>query len=197
MGISANGYIAKSDGNSEWTSREDLRGFYEHSKEAGNVIMGKNTYLEALKRGYFPFPDSLNIVMSHQPIENKWGKQVLFTDKSPKEILKILEGKGLNTAFLAGGGKLNSSFAKESLINEVYLDVEPLIFGKGIQVFEPSDFEFELEFLGTKNLNKDTVQLHYRVIKYVLIFPTRADKKTDRKLRTSKKRAVARFWFVV
>ena len=164
MGMSANGYIAKADGNSEFTSEEDLKGFYEGSKKAGNIIMGKNTYLEALKQGYFPFPDSLNIVAAHEKIENKWGEKVLFTDKSPEEILDMLKTKGFNIAFLAGGGKLNSSFMASGLIDEIYIDVEPLVFGKGIPIFAEANFEFELKLLEVNKLNKDTVQLHYQVL---------------------------------
>ena len=66
-------------------------------------------------------------------------------------------------AFLAGGGMLNASFMREGLVNEIYLDVEPLIFGKGIQIIAPSEFEYELELLEVKKLNKDTVQLRYLV----------------------------------
>ncbi len=165
MGISVNGYIAKVDGNSEWTSEEDLRGFYDNSKKAGNVIMGKNTYLAASKAGYFPFPDALNIVVSHESIENKWGDKVLVTEKSPKEILALLERQGFTTAFLAGGGLLNTSFAKEGLIDEIYLDIEPLVIGQGIPVFSTAGFEFALKLLETTKLNSHTVQLHYSVIK--------------------------------
>ncbi|MDO8676602.1 MAG: dihydrofolate reductase family protein [Candidatus Azambacteria bacterium] len=165
MGISANGYIAKADGNSEWTSDENLKGFYEHSKKAGNIIMGKNTYLVALQYGYFPFPDSLNIVVSHEQIKNTWGDNVIVTSDSPKEILSMLEQKGFTEAFLAGGGQLNTSFAKEKLIDEIYLDVEPVILGQGIKIFADADLEFWLELLDFKKLNSNTVQLHYRVIK--------------------------------
>lgn len=165
MGISVNGYIAKEDGDSEWTSEEDLKGFYEQSKNAGNIIMGHNTYLAASKSGYFPFPDALNIVVSHQQIENKWGDKVLITNKTPKEVIETLEQKGFTTAFLAGGGQLNTSFTKEKLIDEIYLDVEPLVFGKGIKVFADGDFEFKLELLETKKLNQNTIQLHYKVLK--------------------------------
>jgi dihydrofolate reductase len=164
MGITPNGYIAKEDGNSEWTSEEDLQGFFENSKKAGNIIMGKNTYLEASKQGYFPFPEALNIVMSREKIENKWGDKVIVTSATPKELLKMLSDKGFEIAFLAGGGAINASFMKDRLVNEIYLDVEPLLFGRGIQIIAPADFECELELLGVKNLNKNTVQLHYRVI---------------------------------
>jgi len=165
MGISANGYIAKADGNSEWTSNENLKGFYEQSKKARNIIMGKNTYLIALQYGYFPFPDSLNIIVSNQKIENKWGDDVIVTNDSPNEILSMLKQKGFTTAFLAGGGQLNTSFAKKGLIDEIYLDVEPMILGQGIKIFADADFEFLLELINFKKLNPNTIQLHYRVIK--------------------------------
>ncbi|MEK7465417.1 MAG: dihydrofolate reductase family protein [Patescibacteria group bacterium] len=166
MGISINGYIAKSDGNSEWTSEEDIQGFFEQSKKVGNIIMGKNTFREASKYGYFPFSGALNVVATKEKIKNTWGeKRVLFTDRAPCEILKMLEAKGFESAFLAGGGELNSSFMKDGLINEIYLDVEPLVFGRGIKVFADSDFEFELKLLGSRMLNADTIQLHYAVVK--------------------------------
>ena len=165
MGISINGYIAKENGDSEWTSDEDLKGFYEQSKNAGNIIMGKNTYFAASKSGYFPFPDSLNVVVSHEHIKNTWGDNVIVTNESPKEILSMLEQKGFTMAFLAGGGQLNTSFIKENLIDEIYLDVEPLILGKGIKVFAEENFEFNLALIETKKLNSDTVQLYYKVLK--------------------------------
>lgn len=163
MGISPNGYIAKENGDSEWTSEEDLQGFYEHSKKAGNIIMGRNTFQSALDYGYFPFPDAVNVVVTHQPLENTWGDKVIVTDKAPKEVLGMLEEKGFSEAFIAGGGKLNSSFMKEGLVDEIYLDVEPLLLGKGIQLFAPENFEYQLELLEMKKLNENTVQLHYKV----------------------------------
>jgi dihydrofolate reductase len=165
MGITINGYIAKEDGNSEWTSDEDLKGFYNHSRDAGNIVMGRNTYAAAMKSGYFPFPDALNVVVTHEAMENVWGDRVLITDGSPKEIVAMLEQKGFETLFLAGGGQLNTSFINEHLIDEIYLDVEPLLFGRGIKIFADADFEVDLELIETKQLNAQTVQLHYRVKK--------------------------------
>lgn len=165
MGISINGYVAKENGDSEWTSDEDLKGFYEHSKKAGNIIMGKNTFHAASNYGYFPFPDNINVVMTHQPIKNKWKDKVIITDESPKQILQMLEKKGFNETFIAGGGHINSSFIKEKLIDEIYIDVEPLVFGKGIPLFAPEDFEFNLQLLESVKLNKNTIQLHYKVLK--------------------------------
>ena len=165
MGITVNGLIAKTDGDSQWTSEEDLKGFRERSSEAGNCIMGKNTFLETVKYGHFPFPGALNVVLTKEPVENKWGESALFLDKSPEEVLKVIEERGFDTAFVIGGGALNSAFMKEGLIDEIYLDVEPLVFAKGIPVFREADFEYWLELIEVKKLNHDTIQLHYRVKK--------------------------------
>src|SRR3989344_1730575 len=94
MGITPNGFIARPDGDSQWTSEEDLEGFYDQSKAAGNCIMGKNTFLETVKYGYFPFPDALNVVITKEPIENKWGEKALLLDAAPAEALHTLENGG-------------------------------------------------------------------------------------------------------
>ncbi len=165
MGISVNGSIARENGTVGWNSEEGWKSFYEHGKKAGNFIMGGNTFRVAIEDGTFPFEGALNIVMTAQPVENTWGDAVVFTDKTPKEVLKMVEQRGFDTALLIGGGKLNSSFARENLIDEVYLDIEPIAFGKGIPVFESTDFEMNLRLLGTTPLNANTIQLHYDVVK--------------------------------
>jgi dihydrofolate reductase len=165
MGVTPNGLIARPDGNSEWTSWEDLQGFHDGSKAAGNCVMGSATFREVVKYNLFPYPDALNVVVTKENVENAWGDKALFTNAAPREILALLEKRGFETAFLIGGGFLNSAFAKERLIDEIYFDVEPLLFGRGIPVFREEDFEFELELVDFKKLNADTVQLHYRVKK--------------------------------
>ncbi len=51
----------------------------------------------------------------------------------------------------------------EGLIDEIYLDIEPIIFGKGIPVLAAADFEYELSLLASTKLTDNTVQLHYKV----------------------------------
>ena len=164
MATTPNGYIAKENDDTSFVSRQSWESFEELSQEAGNLIIGRRTFEISLQDNTFPYPDRFNIVMIHDKVENKWGEDVLFTDKSPKNVLKVLEEKGFETAFIGGGGSINSAFLKEGLVDEIYLDIEPKVFGKGIQLFSPNDFEFNLELLETKNLSASTIQLHYKVI---------------------------------
>lgn len=72
---------------------------------------------------------------------------------------------GVSEACLIGGQQTISQFIQKGLVDEIYLDVEPLIFGQGIPLFSPADFELKLELLEVKNLSAQTVQLHYKVKK--------------------------------
>tara|TARA_Y100000310_G_scaffold316735_1_gene368834 strand:+ start:390 stop:887 length:498 start_codon:yes stop_codon:yes gene_type:complete len=165
MDVTANGMIAKKNNTVEFVSDAAWGLFDETSKGAGNYVMGRKTFEVSMEDGSFPYPDRLNVVMTSQKIENKWGDSVIFTEKSPKGVLQLLEEKGLSTAFVGGGAELNSSFLKENLVDEIFLDVEPHLLGKGIPLFSEADFELELELLGTKMISKNEIQLHYKVKK--------------------------------
>jgi len=163
MAMTVNGYIARENDETPWSDIE-WESFTEMIKKVGNYVMGRRTYETSLKAGVFPYP-CLSIVMTKEPIENKWGDQVIFTDKSPQDVLKLLGEKGFDTAFVGGGGQINASFMKENLVDEIYLDIEPLVFGKGIKLFADADFEAKLELIGTQQLSENEIQLHYRVKK--------------------------------
>ena len=102
------------------------------------------------------------VITSNKNLKDK--AQVKFTD-TPEKALNILKENSFPIAMVAGGGQNNSLFVEKGLVDEIYLDVEPLVFGKGIPLFSPADFEFKLELLGVKNLSKETIQLHYKVVK--------------------------------
>ncbi len=82
---------------------------------------------------------------------------------SPHKALEILAGH--DEVIVAGGGKLNSSFLAEGLVDEIYLDIEPIVLGQGIPLFKERDFLHHLQLVGQKKFGQDVLQLHYRVLK--------------------------------
>ncbi|KKR61623.1 MAG: hypothetical protein UU00_C0010G0011 [Microgenomates group bacterium GW2011_GWC1_40_35] len=93
MAITANGYIAKEDGNTSFVSDASWNSWDKLSRGAGNLITGRKTFKIDLADGNFPYLDRFNVVMTSQKIENKWGNKVIFTDISPKEVLEVLAKK--------------------------------------------------------------------------------------------------------
>lgn len=164
MAITANGMIAKENDDTRFVSDAEWESFTAMMKKIGNYVMGRRTFEVSLESDAFPYP-CLNVVMTKKAVKNQWGDQVIFTSDSPKAVLKMLEERGFDTAFIGGGAAVNTSFAREGLIDEVYLDVEPAIMGKGIPLLASGDFELKLKLLETKKLGQSTIQLHYQVIK--------------------------------
>ena len=161
MAITPNGLIAKENDDTSFVSQEDWKRWLRMVKKFRHVVIGRRTY-DATSPEEFQ-KNSIYVVFTHEKTLRKKVPNVMFTDKSPKNILKMLKAKGFKRILIGGGGKLNSEFIKASLVDELYLDVQPAIFGKGIKLFADSDFEKRLSLIGVKKLSKNEVQLQYKV----------------------------------
>jgi len=89
---------------------------------------------------------------------------VVFTDKTPHEIVSILEARGHDEAVIIGGTQTLSAFVKSGTVDELYLVVEPVLFGAGLPLLRDVDAEYKMTLLDVQKLNTHTVQLHYRLI---------------------------------
>lgn len=140
--------------------------FARYVKKTGNAVIGRRTY-DMVKKEGTQLGDVLTVVLTHDAaLLAKKSPHTIFTDKPPKDVLTMLERKGFKEAVVAGGGILNSAFLKEGLIDEMYIDIKPLVLGRGIPLFADGDFAPRLKLLEVKTLtNHQTIQLHYKVIK--------------------------------
>lgn len=162
MAVTINGLVAGENDDTSWVSGEDWNSFIKIAKGIGNVIIGRRTYEVMFDRGELDNFKDLNVVVVTDRELNGLPKFVV-TAKSPKDALEKLQNKGFEKALVAGGGGLNSSFLEEKLIDEIYIDIEPQILGKGVPLFQPNDINQRLKLLEVKKLSENTVQLHYEV----------------------------------
>jgi len=163
LAISADGLIAKKDGDSDWVSEVDAEEFERKIKVAGCVTVGRKTYKQYLN-DIFPVKEVYNFILTKSSENQRKESNVLFV-KSPQEIIKLAEEKGCKYVLVIGGGETNASFLKENLIDEIFLSVHPLILGSGIHLFQDIETFTKLELLAYKKLKEGLVQLHYKVIK--------------------------------
>jgi dihydrofolate reductase len=162
MAVSADGFIATKSGDSEWVSEVDVPIFDGKIKEFSCIILGNKTF-QQFRGKYFPKKDAINIVVSGKR-ETTPEDGVVFAE-SPVKALEMAKEKGFEKVLLIGGGHTNGSFLKENLIDEIYLDVHPLIFGEGIRVFEGFETSLNLEKINFEVLDKGQILLHYKVLK--------------------------------
>jgi len=163
MAITADGKIAKSANHlANWTSGADKKMFVEKTKSAGVIIMGLTTYQTIVK----PLPGRLNIVLTPEPEkETSIPGSLEYTSALPQNILSDLEKRGYKEAIVGGGATINGLFLKNNLLDEIWLTVEPKIFGEGLNLFRGVETDLNLELLETVQLDKNVFQLKYKVIK--------------------------------
>jgi dihydrofolate reductase len=88
---------------------------------------------------------------------------VKWVSGEPEKVLAELESAGFKSAILGGGAFVNSDFLKRGLIDEIWLTVEPKIFGDGLGVFG-GDFDANLKLLDVEKINENSVVLKYKVL---------------------------------
>ncbi|MFA6215203.1 MAG: dihydrofolate reductase family protein [Patescibacteria group bacterium] len=166
MAVTADGIIAKTKNqNADWTTKADKKVFIEETKKSGAIIMGDTTF-EAM--GKKALPGRLNLILSLEPQKyqalEKPG-ELEFLKATPAEVVVYLETKGYQTAILGGGARTNSFFLKAGLVDEIWLTVEPKIFGVGINFTEGEDLDLNLELIQTSEIGDNAVQLRYKILK--------------------------------
>lgn len=155
------GFIAR--GNNEfidWSSKEDKQMFAQETKKAGVVIVGNNTF----KTFPNPLKNRLHIVLTRDPqaYQNTSG-QVEYTNHSPRQIVAELTDRGFNKAFVIGGAKIYTLFLKEKLLDELWISLEPVIFGQGIPNFTEKFYDYQCSLIDISKLNENTVLLKYKL----------------------------------
>lgn len=166
MAMSFNGIIAGEDGNEDFLSHENWLEFVKAVQQRGCLIWGRKTYeaVKAWDKSYLePFQGILKIILSGN---NNLKLEDGFTlAHSPREALEIVKKNGFDEVILTGGSTNNTSLAKSGLIDEVIIDVESVILGKGIQLFKPEDFILKLKYVNHKVISDSIIQFHYLVEK--------------------------------
>lgn len=154
--VTADGYIARdNDQLADWTSKEDKKLFVQVTKQAGVMIMGRNTY-ETIGRA---LPGRKTIVYTSRPLDNP---EVEVTQQDPAELLRKLAAEGYEQVTVCGGQQIYDLFLSQGIVDEIYLTVEPIIFGKGVSL-ALSEMDIKLRLLESSNLNDDTLLLRYEV----------------------------------
>ena len=155
--VSADGFIAKDAGHSAfWTSKEDKQRFVTLTKQAGVVVMGSQTY-KTLPRA---LKERTNIVYTRQADKTYEGAEV--TQDDPHTLLTKLEARGFKEVAICGGSQIYTMFLKAQAVQKIYLTVEPILFGKGINVFN-EDCNTHLKLLSSEITPPGTILLEYLV----------------------------------
>lgn len=159
--ISADGFIGRdSSHTADWTSKDDKKLFITVTKESGVMIMGSNTFKTIGKA----LPGRKTIIYSTKPEQFKEIEgDIEVTAEPATELIERLAKQGYDSVTICGGAQIYGQFLKAKLITEVFLTVEPVLFGSGVPLSLGADLT-KLKLIDSQNLNQDSILLHYQVI---------------------------------
>ncbi len=157
--VSADGFIAGEHDDVSWVSEDSWNNYRKLVSAARFAVVGRRTY-ELMKPDEF-IDDCRYLVLTTSSDVSKKHTNVEVTD-APREALQKLKAQGHQCAAVIGGASTFATLMHERLIEELYLDIEPVLLGSGIRLFEGE--AGPMKFLDSQVLaNGKTVQIHYQI----------------------------------
>ena len=149
----------------DWSSQNDQEYYKKIWNDAPLIIMGSNTFNA---EHFSPSSNHLFVVMTKHCSKYKEYEvsgQLEFTDKSPIELTEQFQ-KNYETMLVVGGAHIATSFLKEQLIDELWLTIEPKIFGTGGNFVVEEKLDINLRLISCEKVNEQgTLITKYAVIK--------------------------------
>ena len=165
MAISANGFVAKVDGNEDFLPHKGWLQLLDFAKKYGHLIWGRKTY-ETVKSWGDDFIKDLEDlpIMIVSKSKKDYPEKNVVVCQTLEEVVKLAQKRGYERMFLSGGPSLNTSFIEANLVDEIILNYNPTLLGNGIKLFEESNFELKLELKNVEKISSNIVRLKYIVI---------------------------------
>ena len=149
-----------------WTSHQDQDYYKNVLNESRLVVMGSNTFnADTFK----PSANHLFVIMTRNPGKYKNSevpRQIEFTNESPVALTARFKSKGYIQMVVVGGPHVATSFLKEQLIDELWLTLEPKIFGTGGNFVTDVKLDIGLHLMHFEKVNEQgTLITKYAVLK--------------------------------
>ena len=156
---SADGRISLANKTSpDWTSKEDWNFLQKELLKVDAVVVGLNTYRaesDLLRRRN-------SYVLSDRLAAIKRIGTVTFVNPKNVGLNKLLSK--YKTVAVLGGNSVYQYMLSHDLLDEIYITIEPLIFGRGKEMFAGGKKTSKISLLSVKKLNKTgTLLLHYKI----------------------------------
>jgi dihydrofolate reductase len=167
IGASADGYIARPDGDLEWlTSRPAPKGFYgmdAFTKSIDTKVLGRKTYEASLRLGARFDAKNPTIVFSRQPPPADAPAGVEFVSAAIGPFVSRLRERPGKNIWLMGGGDIIASFLDAQAIDEFVVSLAPVFIGDGIPLIARRHRHVPLTLHSVERFDDGLVQLHYLV----------------------------------
>ena len=165
---SLDNFIARKDDSVDWLlwTKEVGEIMRDYWKTIDTVVMGRRTYEVATKssKGGGGYPGVKTYVFS-RTLKKKSSKKLMFVSEDAASFVRRLKEEDGKDICVLGGGVLAKSLFEAGLIDEIGLNIHPVLLGSGIPLFYEMPRQIDLELVKCQELSNGCVVVTYRTKK--------------------------------
>jgi dihydrofolate reductase len=177
--VSLDGFLAGTDGSIDWLhfSKDVQQVMTDFWKDVGTILMGRKTYEVSVAQKPSP---------GNKPAKGKSPKRKepamrtyvfsrslksiddpgvdLVTSDAAEFVRDLKRGPGKRIC-LMGGGELAQSLLAAGLIDEIGLNIHPILLGSGIPTFRDPGYRVNLTLAECREIEGGCILLNYKVLR--------------------------------
>lgn len=163
---SLDNFIARPDGGVDWLlwCDEAAASMADYWKTIDTIVMGRKTYEAALRSGQGDggSPGMTTYVFSRTLKPGPAGGVTVVSNDVVGFVRELKRQSGRDIC-LMGGGELARPLLEAGLVDEIGLNIHPVLLGSGVPLFHPMTRQTDLELKECRPFKNGCVLVTYRV----------------------------------
>ena len=177
---SLDGFIARPDGGVDWLRfTDDVRAITaEYWSRIDTILMGRKTYEFAAAAGTgSSAAGGMRAYVFSRTLASLRAPGAELVREDAGEFVRALKRAPGKEICVLGGGDLARSLLEAGVVDEIGINVHPVLLGAGIPLFLDPRRQVDLELLECRALARGCVLLRYRAARGGVTAPRRARRK--------------------
>lgn len=160
IAVTLDGYIARTDGSFDFLApfHGEEHGYDAFFAGVDALVIGRGTWDTVVAFPEWPYGQKRLIVCTSRAAGPRHGEELWAG--TPGALAARLEREGVRRVYLDGGALIRS-FLREGLVEEITLNVVPLVLGSGRPLFASGLPELAFRCVESKRLSSGLVQSRY------------------------------------
>ena len=161
---SLDNFIARKDDSYDWILWCKEAGEYmrDYWKTIDTIVMGRRTYEVAARSGPPPVHTGVKTFVFSRTLKQRSNKRLTFVSEDAADFVRRLKEEDGKNICVMGGGVLAKSLFEAGLIDEIGLNIHPILLGSGIPMFYEMPRQIDLELETCRQFSNGCVLVTYR-----------------------------------
>lgn len=158
-------YIAGKNDSIDWIlhSKEVNELMKDYWEGVDTEILGRRTYEIAMKSGYSAGQPGVKTYVCSRTLKKSPSKKIELASDAVSLVKRLKSEAGKNIIVM-GGSEIGKSLFEVGLIDELGVNIHPVLLGSGIPLFAEMDKKIDLKLRECKQLKNGCVVLTYDVV---------------------------------